>query len=67
MPRPRSAPGGRPVVVAVRLSTAEAADLDKRRGSLSRGEWLRYLLLLARKQGTQMPEVPEIRWRNTVQ
>lgn len=43
MARPTSADGGRPIIVAVRLSKAEAADLDSRRGSLSRGQYLRAL------------------------
>lgn len=32
-------------VVAARLTPAEAAQVDARRGSLSRSEWLRLLLL----------------------
>ena len=43
------------------MSDAEAADLDARRGSLSRTEWFRFVLLQARKAGTRMPEVPEFR------
>lgn len=49
MGRTPSAAGGRPVVVCVRLTKAEAADLDARKGSLDRGAWLRWLLLEARK------------------
>lgn len=52
MGRRASVAGGRPVVVAVRLSEAEARALDGIRGSLSRSEWLRWLLLRAQK-GTQ--------------
>jgi hypothetical protein len=37
-------------VVCVRLTDAEAADLDARRGGLSRTAYLRWLLLSARKQ-----------------
>lgn len=50
MARPRGTAGGRPVVVGVRLSNEEAADLDSRRGALSRTEFLRWWLLQARKQ-----------------
>lgn len=44
MPRPRSAPGGRPHVVAVRLSGEENELLDRYRGSVDRGAFLRWLL-----------------------
>lgn len=53
MARPRSVAGGRRNVVCVRLSAAEAADLDGRRGALERGAFLRFLLIQARKQGVQ--------------
>lgn len=59
MGRPRSTAGGRPVVVPVRLSNAEAADLDSARGSLTRSEYLRFVLLRAKKAGWSMPEVPQ--------
>ena len=58
MARPRSTAGGRPVVVAARLSVEEAADLDRRRGSLSRAEWLRWLLLRAKKEGVSLESTP---------
>ena len=51
--------GGRNVVVASRFSEAEAADMDRRRGSLTRAEWLRYLAAYARKHDARMPEVPD--------
>jgi hypothetical protein len=51
MGRPRSTAGGRPVAVSTKLSVAEAADMDERRGPLSRAEYLRWLLLQARKRG----------------
>ena len=57
--RPRSAPGGRPNVLGVRLSDAELADLDARRGSVERGAFLRYLLLRARKADFRLPELPK--------
>lgn len=62
VPRTRSTPGGRPVVVAVRLSNSEAADLDARRGHLDRSAFLRWLLLRARKEGLTVPgwEVIEV-------
>lgn len=50
MARPPGVKGGRPIVVGVRLSEAEAADLDKMRGSLNRAEWVRWLVLKARKE-----------------
>lgn len=37
-------------MVAVRLSQAEADDLDARRGLLSRSEWLRWMLVKARRE-----------------
>lgn len=39
----------RTVVVAVRLTVEEAAFVDRQRKMLSRSEWLRWLLLQARK------------------
>ena len=53
MARPASTAGGRPVVAAVRLSVEEAQDLDARRGALSRTEFLRWLLVQARKSDTR--------------
>lgn len=35
----------RDIVVAVRVTEAEAAQIDRRRGSLTRSAWLRLLLL----------------------
>lgn len=61
MARPRGTAGGRPVVVCARFSTAEAEDMDRRRGSLTRTEWLRFLAAKARREGFEMPEVPEFR------
>ncbi len=37
--------GGRPHVVAVRLSEAEAQVVDRARGSLTRSAWLRLMLV----------------------
>lgn len=48
MPRPRSV-NPRSVVVAVRLTPREAAQVDLARGHLNRGEWLRWLLLKHQK------------------
>jgi hypothetical protein len=39
--------GGRPVVVATRLSEAEAREIDAVRGPLSRAEWLRWQAIRA--------------------
>jgi hypothetical protein len=64
MGRPKSTAGGRPVVVPVRLSLAEAEDLDARRGSLTRSEFLRFVLLRTKKEGVAMPPLPDFR-RNT--
>jgi hypothetical protein len=44
-----SVAGGRPVVVAVRLSHAEAQSLDALRGGHNRGTFLRLLLARAEK------------------
>lgn len=54
MGRPRSTAGGRPVAVSTKLSEAEAADMDERRGPLSRAEYLRWLLLQARKRDERL-------------
>lgn len=48
-----------PIVVAVRLTVEEAEDLDQRRGSLSRTQWLRWLQLEARKRDTRFGGLPE--------
>lgn len=53
MPRPQSAPGGRPNVVPVRFSDAELAEIDLRRGPLTRSEWLRFLHVRSVKQGVR--------------
>lgn len=45
--------------MATKLSVAEAADLDARRGSLSRAEFLRWLLLRARKEGIGLGGTPD--------
>lgn len=50
MARPRGSGLGRTVVIAARFSENEASDIDKIRGSLSRSEWLRWLVLKARKE-----------------
>lgn len=44
-----SNPRRKTVVVATRLSAAEAAQVDAARGSLTRSEWVRWLLLKERK------------------
>lgn len=54
MGRPKSVAGGRPHVVAVRLSAVEKAHVDQARGSMTAGEYLRYLLLKARKGDTKL-------------
>lgn len=41
----------RPVVVATRLNELEVLDLDRRRGPLTRADFLRWLLLRARREG----------------
>lgn len=47
-------------MVGVRISTQEAADMDVRKGSLSRTEWLRYLMLRARKENVSVaPQPPQ--------
>jgi hypothetical protein len=50
MAAPRSAPQGRPVVAAVRLTEDEAAYIDAKRGVLNRSEWLRLILLAEMKR-----------------
>lgn len=47
--RPRSA-NPRIEVVTVRLTAAEAAQVDRGRGRLTRAEWVRWLLLQDRKR-----------------
>lgn len=47
--------GGRPVVVAVRLSEREAQALDQARGGVSRGVWLRWMLHRAVGQNDNRP------------
>jgi hypothetical protein len=51
----------RPVIVHTRLTEEEAADLDSRRGSLNRAEWLRFLNARARKQGLRFGDIPPVR------
>lgn len=51
MGRTVSVPGGRPLQVLVRLSVAEKAELDRQRGSLDPGAYVRWLLLVERKAG----------------
>jgi hypothetical protein len=46
--RPRSV-RPRTVVIAVRVTPAEAAVIDRARGTLSRSEWVRWLLLRQKK------------------
>lgn len=48
--RPQSRPGGRPNIVSIRLSDAEAAEVDAERGVLTRGEWFRLLMVRDRKR-----------------
>jgi hypothetical protein len=42
--------------VATRFSAAEVADMDRRRGPLTRAEWLRYLAQMARKLDLKLGE-----------
>lgn len=51
MPQPLSVAGGRPVVVATKLSLHEAQMLDHLRGGLTRSQYVRWLLLEAEKVG----------------
>lgn len=60
MGRPRSTAGGRPVPLTVRLSEAEARDMDARKGSLSRSDWIRYLMTDARKRDVRLGATPRI-------
>lgn len=64
MGRTPSVAGGRPFVVNARLSKVEMDDLDARRGSLDRGAFLRYLLLLARKQDIRLGGIPTVESQN---
>lgn len=49
MARPESTPGGRRTVVATRLSADELVWLDQNRRSLSRAEYLRWLMVRERR------------------
>lgn len=55
MPRPPSTAGGRPHTVCTKLSDAERAEVDARRGMLNRGEFMRWLLVRAVKDDLRMP------------
>lgn len=46
MARPQQVAGGRPNVVAVRLSDKELEALEEMKGSLLKGEYLRFLLVM---------------------
>ena len=60
VPRPQSVPGGRPHVVNVRLSEAEKQDMDQRRGPLTPSEWVRYLMVRAKREDWRFdPMTPE--------
>lgn len=50
MARAPSVAGVRVEVICSRFTAAEAADIDRLRGSLSRAEWVRWLVLKARKE-----------------
>lgn len=50
MGRTSEVAGGRPNVLTVRLSNQEVATLDRLRGSLSRGAYLRVLVIAASKR-----------------
>ena len=54
--RPKSAPDRRQHLVACRLTDAEQAQLERGRGALSPGEWLR-TLALARRLPRAIPEI----------
>lgn len=56
MGRPLTTAGGRPHVVATRLSKAEKAYLDSVRGSLLPAEYLRLLLTRDRKAREGAPK-----------
>lgn len=47
--RPQQRKGGRPQVVATRLSMPEVEYLDRVRGALTRSEYIRWLLVTDRK------------------
>jgi hypothetical protein len=53
MPRAPGAPGGRTHRICTALSDAEVQDLDDRRGSLNRSEWLRYLIKKAERDNVR--------------
>jgi hypothetical protein len=53
------------VVVHTRLSVAEAADMDERRGSLTRADWLRFLNARARKQDVRFGAIPPLDKRDS--
>lgn len=51
MARPKDVAGGRPHMIAVRLSEREMALIDGKRGALSRSAFVRWAVLeLAKKQ-----------------
>ena len=54
--KPKSAPDKRQHLVACRLTDAEQAQLERGRGALSAGEWLR-TLALARRLPRAIPEI----------
>ena len=54
--KPKSAPDKRQHLVACRLTDAEQAQLERGRGELSAGEWLR-TLALARRLPRAIPEI----------
>ena len=54
--KPKSAPDKRQHLVACRLTDAEQAQLERERGALSAGEWLR-TLALARRLPRAIPEI----------
>lgn len=51
----------RTVVVASRVTAAEAAEMDRRRGSLSRADWLRFLHVQAVKSDVKFAEQVRIK------
>lgn len=61
--RPQSTPGGRPLWVKVRLSQAEMDFIDEDRKAMGRSEYLRFLMVLRKRQkrapnvGPQTPDV----------
>lgn len=58
MGRRPSTTGGRPHAVCTKLSDAEVADLDDRRGMLTRAEFMRWLLVQAGKHDLRLPNTP---------